>query len=186
MGIIEDGMGTGKKAAVTNDNRLDVTAKTESRIYYASDREEKGFSVYGRRDFTAGSQTNENIFYLKYTGNDALHIKSIMFSSNSADAKVEIYFDPTEVSGGTEIIPLNLNRASAINSETECLTGESDLTGTVAKANEMFDIRLSNSSFFMDFHSAVILPKNSSILILGSVASASDKIRTMIYYYEGE
>jgi hypothetical protein len=184
MGIIEDGKGSGKKAAVTTDNRLDVTAKTEDRIYYSSRDAQKAFSVYGKRNFAAGS-TNENVLYVKYTGQTDLHIKEIMFSSNSADAKVEVYFNPTGVSGGSEIIPLNMNRSSAVTSETECLNGNTTLTASVTSANEMFDVRLSNSSFVMDFHSAIILPKNSEILILGSVENADEKIRVMIYYYEG-
>lgn len=48
----------------------------------------------------------------------------------------------------------------------------------------MLDVRLSNSSFLMDFAGAVILSKNDNIFILGSVDTIADKIRTMIYYYE--
>ena len=184
MSIIEDGRGSGKKVGVTDNNRLNTTARTESRIYYAADRDEKAFSVYGKRNFVAGSQTNENICSLTYTGNDKLYIKNIMFSSDSPDAKVEVYFDATGISGGTSVIPLNLNRASATDSETTCLNGATDLTGTVTDANEVFDVRLSNSSFLMDFHSALILPKNSNIFILGSVQTIGEKIRTMIYFYE--
>ena len=183
MSIIEDGKGTGNKAAV-EENRLDTSARIESRIYYVSRDEEKAFSVYGKRNFAAGSQTNENILIMTYTGNDNLFIKEIMFSSNSSDAKVEVYLAATSVSGGTEVIPLNMNRTSAITSETTCLNGASTLTATVASANEVFDVRLNHSSFKMDFHGGLILPKNKNILILGSVANAGDKIRTMIYYYE--
>jgi len=186
MSIIEDGRGSGKKVGVTDNNRLNTTARTESRIFYAADRDEKAFSVYGKRNFTAGSQTNENILSLTYTGNDRLYIKDIMFASNSPDAKVEVYFDATSISGGSSIIPLNSNRASAITSETTCLTGATDLTATIEGANEVFDVRLSNSSFLMDFHSSLILPKNGNILVLGSVQSALEKIRVMVYYYESE
>ena len=184
MSIIEDGRGSGKKVGVTDNNRLNTTARTESRIFYAADRDEKAFSVYGKRNFTAGSQTNENILSLTYTGNDRLYIKNIMFSSDSPNAKVEVYFDATSISGGSSVIPININRASAETSETTCLNGATDLTATVEDANEVFDVRLSNSSFLMDFHSAIILPKNANILILGSVQTAGERIRTMVYYYE--
>jgi hypothetical protein len=184
MATIDDGKGTGKQAGVTDTNRLDVSAKTEERIYYVSRDDKKAFSVYGKRNFAAGSQTNENILYLTYTGDSALYIKEIMFSSNSSDAKVEVYFDATLVSGGTSVIPLNMNRTSALTSETICLNGNTTLTGNVIGANEMFDVRLNNSSFLMDFHSALILPKGANIFILGSVDAIDDRIRTMIYYYE--
>ena len=113
-----------------------------------------------------------------------MHIKEIMFASNSTDAKIEVYFDPTGVSGGATVLPLNMNRGSALTSETTCLNGASLLTASVTGANEMFDVRLSNSSFLMDFHSAIILPKDSEILILGSVQTAGQKIRVMVYYFE--
>jgi len=185
MGILEDGKGKGYQAEVTANNRLNTSAKTESRIYYVSRDDKKAFSVYGKRNFAAGSQTNENILSLTYTGNNFLFVKDIMFSSNSSDAKVEVYFDATSISGGATILPLNLNTSSVLTSETTCLTGGSDLTATVLSAKEMFDVRLNKSSFLMDFHSALILSHNQNILILGSVATAADKIRVMVYYYEG-
>ena len=181
MSIIQDGKGSGQKVGVS-DNRLDVTSRSESRIYYLSRENGQAFSVYGRRNHTGTG--NENILSLTYTGNKALYIKEIIFSSNSPDAKIELYFDATSVSGGTEIIPLNLNRSSAISSETTCLNGVTDLTGTTTTANEVFDVRLSNSSFLMDFHGAIILPKNKSIFVLGSVQTAGEKTRIMVYYYE--
>ena len=107
-----------------------------------------------------------------------------MFSTNSDLAKIEVYFDATSISGGESITPLNLNRGSVNTSETTCLHGGSTLTGTVDDANEFFDIRLSNSSFLMDFNSAIILPRTRNIFILGEVATIADKIRVMIYYFE--
>jgi len=183
MSILEDGKGSGKKASVTTDNRLDVTAKTENRIYYHSRDDETAFSVYGKRNFTAAN-TEENILYLKYTGSNDLHIKSIMFSTNSELAKIEMFFAATGVSGGAEVIPLNMNRGSANESETECLHGGTTLIGTIDDANEFFDIRLSKSSYLMDFHSAIIIPKNKNIFFKGDVAAAGDRIRIMVYYYE--
>ena len=107
-----------------------------------------------------------------------------MFSSNSTNAKVEVYFDATGISGGTEITPLNLNRSSAQISEVTALTGGTDLIATVASINEMFDVRLNRNSFLMDFAGAVILSKNDNLFILGEVGTAGDKIRVMVYYYE--
>ncbi len=185
MSVIEDGKGTGKKAGVNSINRLNISSKTENRIFYISRDNKKAFSVYGKRNFTAGS-TNENILYLKYIGDNTLFIKDMMFSSNSSAAKIEVYFAPVGVSGGTSIVPLNMNRGSVLESETTCLHGETDLTATVVDAKEFYDVRLNNSSFHFDFHGAVMLPKNSSILVLGEVATAGDKIRTMIYFYESD
>ncbi len=183
MGQLEDGKGSGRKAGVNSTNRLDVSAKTEDRIFYNSRDKEKSFSVYGRRNFAAGG-TDENILSLTYTGNDKLFIKDIMFSTNSANAKIEIYFDASSISGGATIIPLNINRGAALLSETTCLHGGNLLTGTVTSANEFFDVRLNKSSFLRDFHSALILSRNSNIFILGEVENSGEKIRVMVYFYE--
>ena len=115
---------------------------------------------------------------------ETLHIQKVVFSSNSSAAKVELYFDGTSISGGTSVIPLNMNRSSALASETTCLTGATTLNATEASANEMFDVRLNNASFEMDFDGGIVLKKNDNILILGEVATIGDKIRTMMYFYE--
>ena len=183
MSILEDGMGTGKKASVSINNRLNTSSKTESRIYYHSRDDESAYSVYGKRNFVA-ADTEENILYIKNIGNNDLYIKSIMFSTDSDLAKIEVFFAATSISGGEEIIPLNMNRGSANESETECLHGGSTLIGTVDDALEFFDVRLSKNSFLMDFNSAIIIQKNKNIFFKGSVAAIGDKIRITVYYFE--
>ena len=156
----------------------------ESRIFYNSRDNETSFSVYGKRNFAAGA-TNENISMITYTGNNVIYIKDIVFSSNAV-AKVELYFDATYVSGGAEVIPLNLNRGSALTSETTCYSGDTTLVATSTSANEVFDVRLNKSTFQMDFHGAIMLTKNTSLILLGEVENPGEKIRTMVYFYEAD
>jgi len=183
MSIIEDGKGSGKKVEVTQDNRLSVEADTESRIFHKSRDHKKAFSAYGKRNFVAAN-TNENVLSLTYDGSDNLFVKEIVFSSNDDDAKVEVYFDGVYVSGGTTVLPLNLNRTVSVESETTCLHGGDTLVVNTEPAKEFFDVRLSKSTFNKDFHGAVILSRGNNITVLGSVSEPGKKIRTMIYYYE--
>ncbi len=180
---IRDGKGNGKLAEVNLDNQLEVMATVHDRLAFISEVKKTAFSVYGRRNFAA-QDTNENILSLLYTGTGDLHIHEIVFSTNSSSAKIEIYFDATSISGGTSIIPLNLNRGSAITSNTTCLNGASTLNGTVVSANEVLDIRLNNATFNLPLDGGIILTKNTNLFVLGEVAAIGDKIRVMVYYYE--
>jgi len=180
---IRDGTGKGYLAEIDSKNRMRVRATTQNELGYISEEEQKGFSVYGKRNFAAAS-TNENILSMTYNGTGGLHIQKIVFSSNSSDAKIEVYFDATSISGGTSVLPLNLNRGSAKTSETTCLNGNTTLSGTVSAELEMFDVRLNKSTFEMDFGGGVILTKGKNLIILGEVGAIGDKCRVMVYYYE--
>ena len=180
---IRDGKGRGYVAGVNDDNELLTSAKTKNVLAVVSARTGKAFTVYGKRNFLA-ADTNENIFYMKYTGTGQLHIQSITFSSNSSSAKIEVYVDPTSVSGGASITPLTMNRGSGETSETTCLTGGSDLTMTTTAANEIFDVRLNKYTYSEDFDGALILSNGDELGILGEVATIGDKIRVMVQYYE--
>ncbi len=180
---IRDGMGGGKLAKVNSDNQLEVMATVHDRLAFISEVKKTAFSVYGRRNFAA-QDTNENILSILYNGTGKLHIHEIVFASNSASAKIEVYFDATSISGGSSITPLNLNRGSSITSNTTCLNGVSTLNGTTATANEVLDIRLNNSTFNLPLDGGIILTKGANLFILGEVAVAGDKARVMVYYYE--
>ncbi len=181
--MIRDGAGGGYLAKVDSDNNLHTLATTIERITEISEDKQTSFSVYGKRNFASGS-TDEGILYLKYTGTGSLHIQRIFISTNSTSAKVEVYFDVTSQSGGTTIVPLNLNRGSSVVSETTCVNGASVITVITSDANEFLDLRLNVGSITAELGGGVILSKNNNIYILGEVASASDKIRTMVYFYE--
>lgn len=180
---IRDGTGGGNLTKVDSDNNLHTLATTIERITEISEDKQMSFSVYGKRNFASGS-ADEGILYLKYTGTGSLHIQRIFISTNSTGAKIEVYFDVTSQSGGTTIVPLNLNRGSSIASETTCVNGASVITATTDNANEFLDIRLNTGSFSVELGGGVILRKDNNIYILGEVASASDKIRAMVYFYE--
>lgn len=180
---IEDGKGNHGDASVSVDQRLDVNSKVGDRIYYVSRDKGSSFMAYGQRTFAAAN-TNENVFYLKYIGNNLLFVESITFTTNSTLAKCEVYVDPTSVSGGGSRVALNLNRTKNISSETTLLDGSSTLTATVVSADEILDVRLNQSSFTFKFNNAFILGKNDSFLILGSVGTIGNVIKTSVFFYE--
>ena len=113
-----------------------------------------------------------------------MHVDQIVFSTDSASAKVELFMDPTSISGGDSYTPLNLNRSSSQTSETTVLSGTSDITATTTAANEFLDIRLNVSTFAFDMRGAFVMRKGDSFLIKGSVVTAADKIRATTYFFE--
>jgi len=183
---IKDGTGAGYVVKVDSQNRLSTVTTSRTEIRHVSETSGKAYVAYTKRDFVAGSQTNENICHFKYTGSGECHIQRIIFSTDGASSKAEMFFAPTSVSGGDALVALNLNRTVGNVSETTILTGTSDITATTATANEFLDARLIINTFTYDFDGAVILGKNDSFLIKGSVASASDKMRCVIFFYEDD
>jgi len=181
---ILDGTGQGYRAGVTSTNRLKVDSGIKNEIREISETTFKAFIAYTSHDFTAGSGTNENIGYFTYTGNGSMHVDQIVFSTDSASAKVELFMDPTSVSGGDSYTPLNLNRSSSQTSETTVLSGTSDITATTTAANEFLDIRLNVGTFAFDMRGAFVMRKGDSFLIRGSVVTAADKIRATVYFFE--
>ena len=145
---------------------------------------ERVFVAYGKRNFVAGSQTNENLFLLEYTGNGKLFLEQMTFSTNSTNAKCEVFFDPTSVSGGTTFTAINVNRGSSQSSETTIINGSSTITATTDPANEILDVRLNVNTFTFDFRGGVILTKGKSVLVRGSVATAADRTRDSVYCFE--
>ncbi len=181
--IIADGTGSNFKARVDENNNLGVKAVTVTEIRDVSERDQSAFVLYTRRGFVA-SATNENIGYLEYTGSGELHIEQITFSTDSTDGKIELFVNPTSVSGGTARVPLNLNRSSSRASEVTSLSGITDITATTLAENEFLDVRLAKNTFTYDFRGALFLKNGDSILAVGEVANIGEKIRTTIFYFE--
>lgn len=182
--MIKDGTGKGYFAKVDTANRLWVYSTNRAEIAFQSEYNQKAFLVYGKRNFTAAG-TNQGILHLQYTGSGTLHIAKILVSTNSDICKAELYVGTTYTSGGTVIVPVNMNRVSNNSSEVTAYNGAgSNLDFDYNDDNELWDVRLSKNSFTYDFAGGLILGTNNSIGIFGEVASSGDKIRTSVYYYE--
>lgn len=182
--MIKDGSGRGYFAKVDTNNRLWVYATTRSEIAFQSEYNQRAFLVYGKRNFTAAN-VDEGILQLTYTGSGSLHISKIIISTNSELCKAEIYVGTTYVSGGAAVVPVNMNRISNKSSEVIAYNGVgSNLDISYSDEYELFDVRLSKDSFEYDFAGGLVLGNGNSIGVIGEVASAGDKIRASVYYYE--
>lgn len=110
---ILDGMGKGTRCSVSDDNRLDVSARMADRIYYFS-RNGRAFALDFHGQMATGG-TEEPLGYIKYTGDEKLVIDRIIFSSQEPGDGLTafcIHISPTTYSGGSAVTPVNLNLSS--------------------------------------------------------------------------
>jgi hypothetical protein len=180
--ILLDGKGRGYRAGVDHDGRLETVAYTKGEIAYHSEHYTAAYGIYGRRNIVT-ENTNEGMLYLYNSGADALIISNITFSTSSASAKFEVFFDPTGVTGGNVRLPLQLNRRSAVTPNITVLDGESDLTATTSTAMELMDVRLNKNTFNWDTKDSIILPYGKSIYIQVEAAAASDRCRCNVFCF---
>ena len=181
--IIEDGKGTGKKTEVSEDNRLNVSAKSNGRMYYVSRDDEKAFAVNLEIAQIVGGAT-ENLGYIQYTGNGHVHIHSITFSTEEPATgltKFGIWIGQT-VSGCNAKTPTNLNLSSAIESESTCCHGPGL---TFSGGSSLGTVRFSGAGTFeRNYDDTIILSYNSVITIKASAATAGTKVIATILFWE--
>ena len=140
----------GKIASVSSTNRLNVSAKTNPRIFYSSRDDGQAFNAIslGANDYAAG----EFGFYIKNTSTTRnMFIKHIEF--HSVDAARYL------------ISPSNLNLGSGLSAETTCMGGGAAITGltTTKLIGTHRTTALSESE--MSYLNALILTPNSAIAI---------------------
>jgi hypothetical protein len=187
--IILDGRGRGYRAAVDPDGRMETITYTKGEIAYHSVNYHSSYGIYGRRNIGT-ADTNEGLLYLLNTGNDPLIIHQITFSTNSASAKFEVFFDPTNVTGGNTRAPIQLNRESAVVPSFTCVDGESALSATTSTNLELLDVRLNKNTFTWETKDCIVLPYSKAIYIQVEAVAINDRCRCNVFCYvdshEGE
>ena len=124
---IEDGKGKNGDASVSVVQRLNVSAKTAPRMFYAA------------RDFgltfnaiSVGAFSYDNggyCFYIKNTSpTKNMYIKHIEYHSEDA-ARWVLHEVTGTAAGATTIVPSNLNLGSGLLAEATCMGGAAAITG---------------------------------------------------------
>jgi len=184
MSVIEDGKGTSKKARVSDTNRLDVSAKSNGRIYYVSRDDKKVFSVNLQISQASGG-TTENLGYIKNNGTNHLHINSITFSTaepSTGLTKFGIWVNQTVNESGTEKIPTNLNLTSSLTSVAICYEGPGL---TFSEGESIGTIRLSGAgSFDKNYDDALILGRSNILTIKVNAATTGTQTVATIVFWE--
>ena len=162
MAIIEDGGGSGRKATVSQAHRLNVSAKTNPRIFYSSRDDQKAYNAIMPAFSAAAGQY---VFYLQNSSTtDNIFIKTITFNSVQA-----VLWKIWEVSGtaaaGTSISPANLNLSSGLLSSTVTMGGGATITGLTEVKQVATNRTEATGRSEMNFENALILGPNKAIAI---------------------
>jgi len=126
---IDDGGGKNGAATVSNNQRLDVSARSASRQYYESRDAE---SVYSINMTDAGGQTTEDLIWLKNTSTTQdIVIDSIYIGSLAVSEWVLKFVTDVTPATGTVITPVNLNKASSKTASASARGGAAGVANLV-------------------------------------------------------
>ena len=181
-------MGSGKKAAVGNSNRLDTSARSNGRIYYASRDDKSAYSVHFAGEQRTGGST-QGLGYLTYTGAGKLFLHNIIFSTEEPGTGLTKFsiWAKTTVSGGTSKTPININQTSSLTANADCYH-DYDGAGTavsITGGSSIYTIRLGGiTTYPIFFDDAIILGINNTISFKSNAATAGTKVRATLSFFE--
>lgn len=157
---IEDGKGTGKKAGVTEDQRLQTSARASTRSYYASRDDGQVYTWTSTYSATSGDE----ILYIK---NDSttkfLYIDHITVSA-AAGAWTMTLAEVSGTAAGTTVTGKNLNLRSGNVADSTAL-GNASVTGLTIGNTMDISAGVAGESHRIDLNGTVILGLNDAIAI---------------------
>jgi len=177
---ISDGGGRGRLATVSSFLRLNVSAKTNPRTFYAS--RDEGLTFDAVSD-VASAAAADVIFYLKNTSTDKnAFVKHIEFHSDN-DAVYKVY-EVTGTAAGTALLPSNLNLGSK-NAAEALFFGDAAVTGlTLGKVLGTHRSQAGGDGE-MEYNDALILSPNTSIAIVYETGTTGRAEIDCFFHYEG-
>ena len=147
---IEDGGGKNGNATVSNNQRLDTSARAASRQYYES--RDTG-QVYTVISVDATAVANEETIYVKNTSTIKDMIIEKITISTDTNSLWRIKFVTGTAAGSSVITPVNLNKGSSNTAAATCrgdgaitgLTDDGDITLVRIGADSHDEIRFSEA-----------------------------------------
>lgn len=162
MATIEDGKGKNGKASVSSVQRLNVSAKTAPRMFYASRDFGSAYNaVYDPMTVVSGDYSA----YLKNTSSTHnLFISEIEFHSVES-TKWKIWRVTGTAASGATVTPTELNLSKSIPAPATAMSGDTNITGltTVAQIGSHRNTALGDSG--MNFQGSLILGPGDAIAI---------------------
>ena len=186
--IIEDGTGRSYKARVTGNNQLVVAAVTVEEVTTISSLDGGAFNFHFPRTLAAAN-TDENIAYLKYTGDFKLQVNVVRLGredvalSSGSQSVVTIYKNIDYTSGGTAVNSFNMNLGSSSTVDHEAYSGVTDLVLDNSNQVKLEDAILENH-LCLEYKGSLILNKNDTIAIVGRSKNIGDRLHISIFTYE--
>jgi len=164
--FVEDGTGSGYLAKVTNKNRLSVEAISISSQHYVSHTEESAYQASQEIDIAASEQT---ILLLQNGSTDKdmivtyIRVHSASAAATNKNAYFSIKIGGTYASGGSAIVPTNVN-AGSTNAAVGIFYGDTGIV-TAGTFTEIDRNYTANSMQTYNKEGALILKRGQAILI---------------------
>ena len=165
MVLLQDGKGRGNSVAVGSSQRLDVSSRSNKRIFYVS--RDDGRAFVWTSTFATGT-TNVEVIYIKNTSTSRrLYIDSMRYSASGA--AVLSVFKHTGTASGTTITAENLNFTSSNDAEATALGDSAVTAGTIGNAIAFLQVA-SNADSNRNWNGEIILGEGDSIIITCSTS----------------
>ena len=181
MVYIEDGLGTGRKAAVSNENRLLSNCVTESKEHHTNAHEGEGYN-YQMGEIPAGSPAT--IIYIKNENDDDLILDG-MNVMNQETQMYELSLGDTGTPVGTiNVTPANMNAGAGNVADGTFYTG-SNMTGlTQGTVIDRIWAVSSSGTQYLNFDMDIVVPKNQTFVVRTGITGSKTNITIPLYYHE--
>lgn len=176
---ILDGTGSGTKARITPDHRLETSSRMDLRASYVS--KDYGESYFYYSDVTPTGPA-DCICYIKNSSSTKdMYITWVRAWCGTADG-LDVYLDQTGTpSGGTDIVPVNLNRKMS-NSAVGTFQEGVNITN-LSGGLKLDRIRLeAGADAFTEYHGLILGRDN--VFSLYTITGTKAMEVTVAFYYE--
>ena len=178
---IEDGKGKNGDASVSTVQRLNVSAKTAPRYFYAS--RDFGLAFNAVFDNLTVAATEYSAYLKNDSSTRNLFVARIEFHSVEA-VKWKIWEVSGTAAAGEVVTPSNFNLASGIPAEATAMSGDTAITGltTIKQVGSHRSEALSDSG--MDFEGALVLGPGKAIAIEYDTGTTGICSHDLFFWYE--
>lgn len=177
---IDDGKGSGRSASVSSVQRLNVSAKTNPRIFYISRDDGLSFTLVS---IDAASAANDYICYLKNTDTTRILLVKRITISSDVDIRYKISSVTGTAAGSSELTPVNLNLSSG-NVADATARGNGAITGLTEQAVISASRVAANDDHTTELEDALILGNGDAIAIEHDVGAAAVIEVNIEFHYE--
>lgn len=178
---IEDGKGRGFKASISESNRLNVSSKSNPRLFYISRDDELAFVV---TSVDAGPSAGDVILYIKNSSPTRnLFVDQITVSADTASLWKAWTVTGT-AAGSTALTSTNLNLGSSLASE-ELSRGDGAITGLTLGEILGVTRNTAGSHASFDFRGGLLLGPNKALGVEYDTGSSTAAEVVMVYHFEG-
>jgi len=177
--VLDDGKGRGYSSSVSESLRLNVSSKSNPRIFYISRDDGLAF-VANSTDTSADA--GDYIFYIKNTSTTRdLYVER--FEYHSANAALWKLWEVTGTASGTSVTASNLNLGSGISAEATCV-GNGAISGLTTVKQLGTHRNGANGEGDMYYGDALILTPGKAIAVEYDTGTTGAAEIDIFFHYE--